>query len=308
MARRINPDLEEIENSTDTMVNPLRNEKVTIHHIYKKSILFDGKDHVLSGGKAETSKDVFVLPQLANGTFVNPLTNVEKAYLEDALGVGENGLSIYKKENNFWSNSNAAAVVTLTKNDTILDLSDPDDYIKYKILLANKNRICPSMSELEQHPRASYEYVIVHHEDELDDKKNRMTNTMECYMQFGKVNEDADTLRCIIELINQRPLAPKTKISWLQTTCNELIQNNPKQFLSVIKDPLLPTKVFIKKCVEAGLISTRNKRYYIRKDNQPMCNADEESTFHVAARWLNEPIHQEIKLALEHSLNTAEGK
>ena len=71
MARRSNPDLEEIENSTDKMVNPLRNEKVAIHHIYKKSILFDGKDHVLSGGKAETSKDVFVLPQLANGTFVN---------------------------------------------------------------------------------------------------------------------------------------------------------------------------------------------------------------------------------------------
>jgi fructokinase len=72
------------------------------------------------------------------------LTRDEKEYLEHVMGLEYNALSIYNKpENNFWSdaNTNGISAVTLSKSDTYLDLSNPNDYIRYKIALANKDYI-----------------------------------------------------------------------------------------------------------------------------------------------------------------------
>ena len=61
-----------------------------------------------------------------------------------------NALSVHKKVDNFWDDSNDVGIskVRLTKQDTILDLTSPEDYIKYKILLANKDFIAPSLQAL----------------------------------------------------------------------------------------------------------------------------------------------------------------
>lgn len=292
-----------VEADDDLMVNPLRNETVIVRHIEKKSDMFDSKKHVFWGGIADTSKKIFVVPILRNGTYVNVLTNSEKAYLEKVMGLGENALSVYNKTNNYWSSANPAAVVELGKYDLLLNLAEPADYIKYKILLANKDRICPDVETLENHFKASYEFVLIKSEDEMDDKKKKMSTLMECYKLYGKIEEETDKLRCIIELINQKPLATGTKLSWLQTTCNDLIQGQPKLFLKVISDPLLDTKVFIKRCIAEGLISNRGGMMYLRKDNQPLCEGGEEPTLQVAARWLNQPQHQEVKLTLEGTIN-----
>ncbi len=301
MAKKNNEIADEADQ--DLMVNPLRKETVIVRHIEKKSDMFDSKKHVFWGGIADTSKKIFVVPVLRNGTFVNVLTNTEKAYLEKVMGLDDNALSVYNKTSNYWSSANPAAVVELGKYDMLLDLSEPADYIKYKILLANKERICPDADTLENHYKASYEFVLIKSEEEMDDKKKKMSNLMECYKLYGKIEEDADKLRCIIEIINQKPLAVGTKLSWLQTTCNDLIQGQPKLFLKVISDPLLDTKVFIKKCIAEGLISNRGGMMYLRKDNQPLCEGGEEPTLQVAARWLNAPQHQEVKLTLEANIN-----
>ena len=58
--------------------------------------------------------------------------------------------------------------------------------------------------------------------------------------------------------------------------------------------------------MENGLISNRGGMYYIRKDGQPLCGNGEEPTLAIAARWLNEPQHQELKLTLEGTLNGKE--
>ena len=62
------------------------------------------------------------------------------------MGLEYNALSVYKRENNFWDDSNDIGIskVALRKQDNYFDLSKPEDYIKYKILLANKNFIAAS--------------------------------------------------------------------------------------------------------------------------------------------------------------------
>ena len=65
---------------------------------------------------------------------------------------------------------------------------------------------------------------------------------------------------------------------------------------------MLPTKVLIKKSIEAGLISNRGNYLYLRSDNTPLCEANEEPTLNIAAKYLNNPKHQEVKFSLEAKL------
>ena len=290
--------------STAATVNCLRNERVIIRHIPKESGMVTNPKHILFGGMAENAVRTFVVPRLSSGMFVNILTDSEKAFLEEVMGLEYNALSIYKKVDNFWddSNENGISRVRLTKQDNYLNLADPEDYIRYKILLANKDYIAPSLQALQDSPKVTYQFVIISEGDETKSAKDNMSATMKCYKEFGKIENDINTLRVIVETIDGRPTAPTVKLEFLQGRINTLIQADSKIFLRVITDPMLSTKVLIKRAIEAGLISNRGNYLYLKSDNTPLCEVNEEPTLNIAAKFLNAPKNQEIKFALEAKL------
>ena len=286
------------KNSIET-INPLRNERVIVRYIPKENDSIVDRKHVAYGGMVDNAVRGFTVPMLANGTFRNVLTDNEKNYLEELLGLEVNALSVYNKKDNYWENY----LIRLSKQDTILNLSDPEDYIKYKVLLANKDTIAPSMKVLKEYRKATYEYVLMEPNDEFADSKNRVNNTMKCFEEFGAIKDKFDVLKCIIETIDGRPIAANTKIEFLQAKATDLITSNPKTFLDTITDPLLNTKVIIKKAVDVGLISKRGEYYYFREDGSPMCGPNEDPTFTIAAKFLSLPQNQELKFAIEAKLN-----
>lgn len=284
------------------LINCLRNEVITVKHIDRQKGKITDPRHVLYGGMAENAKRTFTVPLLRSGLFCDVLTKDEKAYLENALGLEPNTMSIYKKENNFWStaNDNGISKVILRKQDNKLDLSNPSDYIKYKILLANKDFIAPSMQALQDIPKATYEFVIISDNETTKMARTNMSTKMQCYKEYGKHEDDADVLRLIIETIDGRPLASNTKLEILQTKINDLIQANSKLFLKVITDKLLPTKVLIKKALEEGILTKRGN--YLYANGAPLCNDGQEPTLNVAALYLNEPKHQELLFSIQAKL------
>lgn len=290
------------ENNPDGLVSCLRNEIIIVRHVPKKTgYRISDPKHVLYGGMADGASVTYTVPRLQSGNFVNVLTDKEKDYLESVMGLEYNALSIYKKVNNFWDgdNENGISSVRLVKGDNRFNLSNPEDYIRYKILLANKDFIAPSLQELQDHPKATYKFVIMSENAETDLSRDKMNVTMMCYKEYGKVETNSDVLRFIIETLDGRPLAKATKLGFLQGKINDLIQANAKMFLSTITDPMLNTKILIRKSVEAGLISKRGDYLYLRKDNSPLCGMNEEPTLHNAAKFLNLPKNQEIKFYLE---------
>ena len=295
-----------VENHEDMgTISCLRNEKVKVKFIERNNGL--PSNHVLSGGMADGAKILLVVPKLNTGSFVNVLTDAEKNFLEEYMGLEYNALSIYKKpdEENFWNDANPNGInkVELRKGDNYLDLSDPQQYIKYKILLANKNIICPSLTALKETPKATYRFVIIAEGEESKQAKNNMNNTMRCYKEYGKIEENIDLLRIVVETLDGRPTAPTVKLEFLQNKCNTLIQKDPKKFLSVITDPLLSTKALIKLSIENGSIANRGNYLYLRSDNTPLCEQNEEPTLNFAAKYLNSPKHQDILFALQAKLN-----
>lgn len=282
----------------EPIVNCLRNERVIVKHVPKETGIVRDPKHILYGGMAEGAVRWLTVPRLTSGMYVNVLTNAEKACLEEVMGLEYNALSIYNKVDNFWDNYQ----VRLTKQDNFLNLADPDDYIKYKVLLANKDLIAPSLQDLEDHPKATYQFVIIHENEESQASKKKMNATMQAYMEFGKIQENADILRTIIETIDGRPTSKNSKIEFLQEKVGKLIQADARLFVRVATDPLLSTKVLIKKAIEGGLISNRGGMLYLKADGTPLCEDNEEPTLNIAAKYLNMPKHQELKFAIEAKL------
>ena len=289
---------EEQDRDGSNLVSCLKNEKIIARYIMKQGKITNPK-HVLYGGMAENAVKIFTVPILSSGLYVNVLTDKEKEYLEYIMGLDKNSLSVYKKKDNFWDNFQ----VRLMKQDNYFDLRNPEDYIKYKVLLANKELIAPSLQDLEDRPKATYKYVLIAEEDSNKSARKSMSVTMEAYKLFGKIEDDAATLRVIIELMTQKSVAAKTKLEFLHTQVNSLIQLNTKHFVEVAKDEFLPYKVIIKRGVEEGLIANRGGFYYVKSTNTPMCKDNEDPTINSAARWLALPKQQELKFGLEAKIN-----
>ena len=275
-------------------VNCLRNERIEVRFIPKHGKI-DNPKHIMFGGMAEGAVKTFTVPILQSGAYVNILTNEEKSYLEEVMGLEYNALSIYKKTDNYWDN----LFVRLTKQPTYLDLSNPDDYIKYKVLLANKDYIAPSLQDLEDRRKATYQFVIVQEGEETRKANKNMSYTMQCYMEFGKIQDNFDVLKTLVETLEGKPVSRNTKIDFLREKINNLIQSDAKVFLRTIQDPMLPTKVTIKKAIEAGVISNRGGMLYLKSDGTPLCEDGEEPTINIAAKFLNSPKRQELKFAIE---------
>lgn len=289
----------DVRSSEDGLVSCLRNERVVARWIARNLDKYPNPKHVLSGGIAEGVYKSFTVPILSSGVYVNVLTDKEKAFLEYTLGLERNGLSIYKKENNFWDNF----MVALGKEDNYFDLRIPMDYIKYKVLLANSELICPNLDTLVSKPKASYKFVLFTEGEEDRKNKKALTSTMEAYKEFGKYEEDKYTLKTILEIIQQKPISPNTKLDWIQNQINASIQQNAKLFLSVVKDEFLLQKVLIKRGVDAGIISNRGGFYYVKRDNTPLCNSGEDPNLSNAAKYLALPRNQELKFSIEAELN-----
>ena len=288
---------------TDVKVNPLRNERIYVRFVPNKFLDLP-KNHPAWGGMMDGSSDKLSVPVLRSGKYKNILTNDEKDFLEEALGLDYNALSVYRTENNFWDNYH----VYINKEGITLDLSNPEDFIRYKVLLANSDVVAPSVEERMNRPKLSYRYEIVRENEESDIASVKMDAKMACYKEFGKIDEDLDTMRVLCELADSRPYDINSSREFFRARIDALIQANPKMFLRQITDPMLHTKVLLRRGVELGKISKRGDYYYLKSDGSPLCDAGEDPTLSVAAKYLNLPSHQDIKFLLESEVGNSKKK
>lgn len=278
-------------------VNPLRNETVYVRFVpHENNSAGSNKRHAAYGNKMDGAQDIFCVPVLrSTGTYKNVLTNDEKEFLEEVLQLDYNALSVHNKTNNYWDNYK----VVLNKEGIRLNLSDPEDYIKYKVLLAWTDLIAPSVQERIERPKATYMYEIVRDSEESSLENAKMDATMASYKEFAKIENDLDTMRVLVELMDGRPYAQNTKPEFLRSRINMLIQANPKIFLNNITDPMLRTKVIIRRAMELGKVSKKGDYYYLASDGTPLCDNGENPTLALAAQFINQPAHQDIKYLFE---------
>lgn len=294
----VNSSGEKEEKQPVELINCLRNEVITVRYIKRDNGIITNPKHVLYGGLAETATITLTVPRLSSGAFKNVLTNSEKDFLEQAMGLEPNALSIYRAVNNYWKQ----IVVRLNKDDTYLNLAVPEEYIKYKVLLANNDIIAPNLKTLSSRPKATYRFVLISENEEIRETNENMSISMEASIELGKLLNDKAALKLVVETIEGKPISNTSKLDFIKSQAFRSMQANPKLFVSIAKDPYLQTKVLIKDCLEYGLIRKRGEYYYNAENNAPLCETNEEPILEVASRYLNHPKRQELKLMLEAKL------
>ena len=287
--------INKMEVETKELVNCLRNEIVTAKYIAKSFALSSDPKHVFAGNMSENATKTFTVPLTSTGNYANVLTTDEQTYLEYIMGLEPNDLSIYAKVNNYWENFR----VTLKKTDNYFKLDNPEDFIRYKVLLSNTEFIAGSISEYETNPKVTYQFVLTSESEQINTSNNKMTVNMTAYRLLGKIEKDSDILRFIVEVLSGKPVSRNSSLEFLQANAHDLLLNNPKLFVKVVDDKFLTTKVLIMKNVEAGNIRKRLDYYYLTDTNAPLAGPTSEPTLDLAAKFLNEPKNQELKFKLE---------
>lgn len=285
------------QKAEEELISCLSNKRVFVRLVPKQSGMFTNPKHEYAGGMAPNSTRIFTVPINRKGVFVNVLTNSEKAFLEEYMGLEPNALSVYKKNNNYWENYK----VTLRKEDNVLDLSDPNQYIDYKVLLANKEFIAPSLDSLNSEFKATYQFVMVEEHEEMKSNTKSTNINMRAYMALGAIQSDEKKLEYVLQVIAGRRV--RGNAEQMLPIVEEYMQTNPKLFLSIVEDPYMPTKMLIKEAMREKLINKVGDYYYEAVSNAPLCEKDQEPTLTNAAKYLNAPKHQEVRFTIEAKLN-----
>lgn len=265
----------------------LPNEKVEIRFIKRKRGMAAGKwvteNHVISGGMLDKSFRKLATPVLKNGSIKNVLTDEEKLTLEDIMGVD---LSVYKNRD-FWSNR----YVTLSKEGNSLDLSKPIDYIDYKILLGNADKVAPSLEDVNK--KVTYQFVIIKEGDESKLEKSSFNYKKRAFKLYSEIESDRNILRGIVKFINKKSLSADTKLSWLQGEVEKIVDNKPETFVNFVEDSQYKEKILLSQLEDAGVVIQRNKKY-TTSDGIELCQEGEIATLGNAINFLGNPLNQEL--------------
>lgn len=276
----------------------LPNEKVTIKFIKRrKGLASDVSDeHVMSGGMIEGATRKYCVPLMKNGGLKNVLTNAEKEYFEKGHYNGVN-LSIYSE---FWKNQ----YVTLEKLDTILDLSIPEDYIKYKILLAWDDVIAPSLDEFQRVNKGTYQFYITRSGEEIKDRSKKLNSIKAAWKEYYKIEDNRELLISINYLLTGKKVADNSSIDFIKTEVETLVDNRTSDFLNLVQDPNFETKTLIALAENAGIILKKNGRYET-VDGLTLAKQGEIASLQNAVKYLIDPKNQEVRDLIQARVENA---
>jgi len=281
------------------MTDFLKNETVTVKYLLKTNANIKDPKHVGYGGLFNGTEIAIPAPTLDNKKMKNILTDKEKNGLEFALG-GEN-LSIYSE---FWKEGgkgNGIFPIYLGKQDLVLDLSDPYDYIKYKVLKISP-LVAGGLDEIRN--KATYRFVLVAEGEQTLKDKAAVGNKVLAFEKYVEFKNNKPVLRYILRNLG-RYTSKSQKIDFLQIEAAKMIEKDANLFVAITNDKYIGTKVLLEECHEYNVIDNKDKKFYT-KDGEPISEGD-TPTLEVASAYLSSPLGQEMRLTLEAKLkNTKE--
>lgn len=278
----------------------LRNELVIIQFIPKPTKEISDPKHVAYGGKLNGTFDNIVPPRLDKGKMQNILTKQEKDGLEFLMG---RDLSIY---GDYWRSYRKGGMfpIALGKDDVTLNLSVPEDYIKYKVLL-NTNLVANSIEQFESEYRASYKYVMVKEDETSNQEENKANSRATAYMFYAEQSNSPDGLRYILRKLGKHTHA-RQDIKFLRGEVGKAIETerDRKLIVKLSEEKDLKEKILLEEAFTLGIIDRISDQYFT-KEKDPICGTGVEPTEENAAKFLGSPVGQEMRLEIEARIKNA---
>lgn len=284
----------------------LEKKVVSVKYISKEGNGIKDPKHVAFGGLLNGAEIAIPAPTMDNGKMKNLLTDEEKSGLEHILN-GVN-LSIY---GDFWKErlkdgSQGIAYemgilpIYLSKDELRLDMSDPYDFIKFKVLV-NCPIVANSLDEINH--RATNRFVLTSASEQMAKEISKVGNKVSAYKLYVKYEDNKQILRYTLRNLG-RNTNRSHKLDFLQSELHKELEKNPSLLVSIMGDEFLKTKVLLESCYELGAVNKIDKKFYTL-DDEPVSDGD-APFLDVASRYLASNLGQEMRLALEAKLKHLE--
>ncbi len=220
----------------------------------------------------------------------------EREFFEKELGANLN--PTLKVEDNFWRNNRLGRVI-LTKEGIKLNLNEPLDMLKYKILLSNKSLVAPSYDE--RTLKASYEFMIVDESKVTTQKLDEARLKADAYIKFAEVIGSKAATTGFIKSLGRNIPVTATE-DWLKNEVLTIVENSPKYFLEIVNHPQYNERIFVQEAVEAGAIIRKGDKRYT------LDNGAELGDLTDVVNYLLNPDNQEVKLRIKSKIDLATRK
>ena len=270
----------------------LPDKKVTVRFVKRQTGNITNKNHIAYGGKLEGAFDVLPAKMRRDGKYERFLTEIEQEELEKLLGRDSGSLSTHKKVDNFWDDIS----ITLGKEGLILDLSDPWDYIKYKVLLAYDDMISPSITETSF--KRTYRYELVTVDDVRDKLKKDVNYDIKAYDLLSEIKDSKEQLVGILRMVTNKKYSTETDHDFLVAKVAQAIKEDSKRFVEILEDPDYQIKLLIEKAIDNGK-AVRERGLYRTIDGIELCEEGLTPTLDNAIDFLQLKKNQDIKLLLK---------
>lgn len=210
-----------------------------------------------------TSRYTLVVPrrQTSPGNFIDPLTVEEREFFENkelsGLSINKGELTTeYKDGKTYWGQFS----VPLDKSPLRLDLSDPHQYLIYKVCLVNKDYIAPSGAD--KYKRATYKYAIQDEEYESVEGYSKAEKRSRAYAKLDEVKNSPTKMSNILKVYdNRKKPAKNASVEFLVNEIDKAITADLEGFLKVVDDTNFLTKLLIEQGIEVGGIIKQGTNY-----------------------------------------------
>lgn len=231
-----------------------------------------------------------------------PLTPEEIEFFEDkrksgmSFEIGE--LSPFADDKvNFWRSKRSR--VALDNREKIFDLSKAIDYLQYKILLSNSDKVAASLEE--EFNSKEYIYVMTSEESEQKKALTRGDEKKRAWKIAAKMENDRDKMIDFLSVVGKRPSA-NSKTDFLVAEVDKFLEGNIKEFLTILEDPQYETRVLLTKALQIKAIIKDGNKYF-SADGEALCKKGEVNNLKNALNYLDAPENQDIRLVIEGKLS-----
>jgi len=250
----------------------------------------------------------------SSGRLKNPLTKEEQEFFENDAGLDlEKGdLNPYKKKDNYWVDFRIA----LRKSDEIitdksilmtLDLSDPMQYLEYKVLMCNTTPagglVAPDWQS--RMNSGTYKVALVHEGQQNYEKVKRADLMQKAYKYLAKIDasvEDMFDFLTVYYLENgksKRPSEDSTK-SFYYSELQDIIDNDLDGFVSIVDDAdNYDYKLLVHRGLKIGALVMQGANLET-VDGMPVGNS-----LYQAVQWYKDDRHQNEYLTLKNQIELA---
>lgn len=246
------------------------------------------------------------------GRLKNPLTKEEQEFFESKAGLDleEGDLNPYKRRDNFWGDF----VVFVRKNDSVitdktilltLDLSDPIQYVQYKVLMANTSKdgglVAPSWNDrLES---GTYRIALVHEGQESKEKVKKADKMQKAYKYIGKIESSSQemfdflTVYYLQNAKSKRPSEDSDK-DFYKSEIQDLLDTDLDGVIEIIDDAdNYEYKLLVHRGIKTGALKMIQGDKIETVDGVPLGNSLSQ-----AVQWLKDDRHQDEYLRLKNQI------